>query len=158
MTPADASLIAAAIPRPVVYGWAAVVLAFCVVHEIRTRRRFRRFVAQTEAKLRDLERRTDESEARVEAEIARMRAEVDAYGAWSDANDRFFHHGLVAVSHLLGARALPERRACATVRSATKQRRSSEAPTWRPVAGHEEGSSPPSGSSPPPWPRRRSCH
>ena len=133
MTAHQASLLAAGIPRPLFYVWSAIVLAICFVGHIRIQRRYRRFVSETEAKLRRLEQRADEYEANVDAELARMRAELDAYGAWSDANDRFFHHGLVAVSHIIGARALPARRACATIRTATQERRRART-TWQPVA------------------------
>ena len=131
MTALGASLLAAGIPRPLFYAWSATVLVICFAGHIRMQRRYRRFVSETEARLQRLEQRSDECEARLEAEVARMHAELDAYGAWSDANDRFFHHGLVAVSHLIGARALPARRACATVRDVTRERRGT-APAWRP--------------------------
>lgn len=131
MTALQASLLAAGIPRPLFYVWSAIILAICCVGHVRIHRRYRRFVFETEARLRHLEERADEYEARVDAEVARMRADVDAYGTWSDANDRFFHHGLVAVSHMIGARALPARRACATERQSTQQRRMCET-AWRP--------------------------
>jgi len=124
VTALGASLLAAGIPRPLFYAWSAIALAICFVGHFRLQRRYRRFV-------REIERRADEYEARVDAELARMRAELDAYGAWSDANDRFFHHGLVAVSHLLGARALPTRRACISERRTTHEHRAA-APAWRP--------------------------
>lgn len=125
------SLLAADIPRPLFYVWSATILAICCVGHVTIHRRYRRFVSETEARLRHLEERADEYEARVDAEVARMRADVDAYGTWSDANDRFFHHGLVAVSHMIGARALPTRRACATERRSTQERRTHET-AWRP--------------------------
>ena len=132
MSAAIVPLLAAGIPKPLFSAWSAIILAICFVGHVRIRQRYRRFVRETEARLRHLERRADEYEARVDAEVARMRAEVDAYGTWSDANDRFFHHGLVAVSHLLGARALPARRACISERRSTHERRAT--PTaWRPT-------------------------
>ena len=131
MTADLASLLAAGIPKPMFYAWSALVIAVSVVGHLRLVRRCRRFVRETGARLQQLKRRSDEYEAKVEAELARMRAELDAYGAWSDANDRFFHHGLVAVSHLLGARALPERRTCMGERRSTPSRRAS-ATVWRP--------------------------
>ncbi|MDE0136062.1 MAG: hypothetical protein OXM54_14600 [Acidimicrobiaceae bacterium] len=132
MTADLASLLAAGIPRPLFYAWSAVVMAICMAGHLRILRRYRRFVRETETKLRLLEQRSDEHEARIDAEVARMRAELDAYGAWSEANDRFFHHGLVAVSHLLGARALPARRACISERRSTHERRATPT-TWRPT-------------------------
>lgn len=135
-----ASLLAAGSPRPLFYVWSAIVLAICLVGHLRIQRRYRQFVRETEAKLRRLEQRASEYEKRIDeqqetidAAVARMQAELDAYGAWSDANDRFFHHGLVAVSHLIGARALPARRACATMREATQERRLAKT-TWHPIA------------------------
>ena len=126
-----APLLAAGIPRPLFYAWSVLVMAVCVVGHLWIQRRYRRFVRETEAELRHLEQRADEYEERIDAEVAQMRAELDAYGAWSEANDRFFHHGLVAVSHLLGARALPARRACIGERRSTHGRRAT-ATAWRP--------------------------
>ncbi|WP_419946056.1 hypothetical protein [Candidatus Poriferisodalis sp.] len=131
MTADLASLLAAGIPRPLFYAWSALAIAISVVGHLRIQRRYRRFVRKTKAELRRLEQRADEYEKRVEAEVAQMRAELDAYGVWSEANDRFFHHGLVAVSHLLGARALPARRACIGERRSTHGRRAAPR-AWRP--------------------------
>jgi len=130
MTADLASLLAAGIPRPLFYAWSAIVLVICFVGHIRIQRRYRRFVTETEARLRHLEQRTGEYEARIDADLARMNAELDAYGAWSDANDRFFHHGLVAVSHLIGARALPARRACIGERRSAHERRATATAWW----------------------------
>ena len=155
VTALQASLLAADIPRPLFYAWSAIVLGICFVGHLRIQQRYRRFVKETKARLRHLERRTDEYEARIDAEVARMRAELDAYGAWSDANDRFFHHGLVAVSHLIGARALPARRACATVRAATHERRRT-VPAWRPRPEHAASSA--AGTSAAMRLQSRACH
>lgn len=141
-----ASLLAAGIPKPIFYASSAFFLIVYTLCHVRNVRRLRRLARETEAKLQRLEQRMDDYERRVDAEMAQMRAELDAYGAWSDANDRFFHHGLVAVSHLIGARALPARRACATVRAATHERRVTKA-TWRPLARDPSMI----------WAQRRSC-
>lgn len=133
MTAAYTSLLAAGIPTPNFVAWSAMFVTLSALCHFRNVQRLRRLATDTEAKLQRLEQRMDDYERRVNAEMAQMRAELDAYGAWSDANDRFFHHGLVAVSHLIGARALPARRACATVRAATHERRVTKA-TWRPLA------------------------
>lgn len=132
------SLLAAGIPKPIFYAWSAIIMTIYVVSHLRVQRRYRRFVGETEVKLQRLEheaseyeRRIDEHQATVDAELARMRAELDAYGVWSDANDRFFHHGLVAVSHLIGSRELHTRRVCATERRRTHERRATAA-AWRP--------------------------
>lgn len=131
MTADYASLLAAGIPKPIFYASSAFFLIVHTLCHVRNVRRLRRLARETEAKLRRLEQRMDDYERRVNAEMAQMRADLDAYGVWSDANDRFFHHGLVAVSHLIGARAMPARRACATVRAATRERRAAET-AWRP--------------------------
>lgn len=131
VTASLAPLLAVGIPRLLFYACSAIVLAICFVGHCRTERRYRRFVSETEARLRRLEQRADEYEQQLDAEVARMRAELDAHGAWSEANDRFFHHGLVAVSHLLGAKALPTRRACATERRGAHEQRAA-ATAWRP--------------------------
>ena len=129
---AAASLLAASIPKPMFIASAVVVLLIATANQAFLLRRCRRFVREAEAELRRLEQRADEYEERVDAELVQLRAELEAYGVWSDANDRFFHHGLVAVSHLLGARALPARRACASERRSTQVRRATET-AWRPV-------------------------
>ncbi|WP_419853640.1 hypothetical protein [Candidatus Poriferisodalis sp.] len=131
MTADYASLLAAGIPKPIFYAWSAILLAICVVSHFRNVQQLHQLSRETEAKLQRLEQRMDDYERRVNAEMAQIRAELDAYGVWSDANDRFFHHGLVAVSHMIGARAVPERRACAAVRAATQERRATET-VWRP--------------------------
>ena len=133
MTGASASLLAAGIPKPLFVAWSAIMLCFCVVSHLRLILRYRRLAVETEAKMQRLEQRMDEFERKTDAEIARMQAALNAYGTWSEANDRFFHHGLVAVSHLIGARAMPARRACASERQRTRERRSTET-AWRPVA------------------------
>ncbi len=132
MSTEAASLLAAGIPKPIFIAWSVAVLLIAAANQVLLLRRHRRFVRKTEAKLRRLEQRAEEYEESVAAEVAQMRAELDAYGAWSEANDRFFHHGLVAVSHMLGARALPARRACATERRRTSERRATET-AWRPI-------------------------
>ncbi len=131
MTAAHISLLAAGVPKPIFYAWTAIFLALYTVCHVRNVRRLRRLALDTEAKLQRLEQRMDDYERRVNAEIAQMRAELDAYGVWSDANDRFFHHGLVAVSHMIGARAMPARRTCASVRATTQEQRPTET-VWRP--------------------------
>ncbi|WP_419838914.1 hypothetical protein [Candidatus Poriferisodalis sp.] len=141
MTAGTVPLLATGVPVPVFVAWTAAVLLVAVGKQLLLLRSYRRFVRETEAKIRRLEQRSDEYEERVDAELAQLRAELDAYGAWSDANDRFFHHGLVAVSHMLGAKALPARRACATERLRTSERRATET-AWRPVP-IRTGSSPP---------------
>ncbi|WP_419841182.1 hypothetical protein [Candidatus Poriferisodalis sp.] len=136
-------MIPASIPFPLFLASLALMTTFCVVCQTRTLRRCRRFLQETRAEaksgLRQLEQRLEECEQRADAAIARMQAEIDAYGVWSDANDRFFHHGLVAVSHLLGARAMPARRACASERRVTQERRVTET-AWRPKATPAEHS------------------
>ena len=129
---AAASLLSGSVPIPMFIAAAVVVLLMTAAHQVFLIRHCSRLVREAEAELRRLEQRADEYEARIDAELVELRAEVDAYGAWSDANDRFFHHGLVAVSHLLGARALPARRACASERRSTQVRRATET-AWRPV-------------------------
>lgn len=151
---AAASLLAASIPMPMYIATAVVVLLITAGNQAFLLRRCRRFVRESEAKLRRLEQRADEYEERIEAELVQLRAELDAYGAWSDANDRFFHHGLVAVSHLLGARALPARRACASERRSTQVRRATET-AWRPVPIRTANSM--SSTRPPLQVRRRTC-
>ncbi len=131
MTAAHASLLAAGVPKPIFFAWSAIFLALSILCNVRNVRRLRRLATDTQAKLQRLEQRMDDYERRVNAEMAHMRSELDAYGVWSDANDRFFHHGLVAVSHLIGARAMPARRACASVRATTQERRATET-AWRP--------------------------
>ncbi len=131
MTAATA-LLAAGIPKPMFIAWSFIVLLIAAGNQVFLLRRHRRFVRKTEAELRRLDQKMDAYEQKVDAELAQMRAELDAYGAWSDANDRFFHHGLVAVSHILGARAMLTRRACAAERRSTQDRRAMET-AWRPV-------------------------
>ncbi|WP_419864883.1 hypothetical protein [Candidatus Poriferisodalis sp.] len=134
MTGDLASLLAAGVPRPLFYAWSVLVMAICVVGHLRIQRRYRRLVRKTEADLRRLGQRIDEYAKKIDeydADIMQIRAELDAYGAWSEANDRFFHHGLVAVSHLLGARALPARRACIGERRSTIVQQAT-ATAWRP--------------------------
>ncbi len=131
MTAAHVSLLAAGVPKPIFYAWTAIFLALYIVCHMRNVRRLRRLARDTEAKLQRLEQRMDDYERRVDAEMAQMRAELDAYGVWSDANDRFFHHGLVAVSHMIGARAMPARRACASERQRSREGRSTQT-AWRP--------------------------
>lgn len=131
MTADYASLLAAGIPKPIFMAWSAILLAICVVSHFRNVQQLHRLSRETEAKLQRLEQCMDDYEQRIDAEMAQMRAELDAYGVWSDANDRFFHHGLVAVSHLLGAKAMPERRACASERQRTRDRRATQT-VWRP--------------------------
>ncbi len=131
MTADHASLLAAGVPKTIFVAWSAGFLVLHVLCQLRNVKRLRRLGSETEAKLRRLEQRMDDYERNVDAEMAHMRSELDAYGAWSDANDRFFHHGLVAVSHMIGARAMPARRACASVRAATHERRTTET-AWRP--------------------------
>lgn len=131
VTADHASLLAAGIPTPIFIAWSAVFLALYVLCRLRNVQRLRRLATGTEAKLQRLEQRMDDYERRVNAEMAQMRAELDAYGVWSDANDRFFHHGLVAVSHMIGARALPARRACASERQRTHDRRATQT-VWHP--------------------------
>lgn len=142
MTGASASLLAAGIPKPLFVAWSAIMLCFCVVSHLRLMLRYRRLAVETEAKMQRLEQRMDEFERKTDAEIARMQADLNAYGTWSEANDRFFHHGLVAVSHLIGARAMPARRACASERQRTRERRSTET-AWRPVAPRAPNSAAP---------------
>ena len=142
MTAAAASLLAAGIPRPLFVAWSAIVLSCCVASHLRLMQRYRRLASETEAKFQQLEQRMDEYERKTDAEIARMQADLDAYGTWSEANDRFFHHGLVAVSHLIGARAMPARRACVSERQRTRERRSTET-TWRPLAPRAPNSAAP---------------
>ena len=125
------SLLAAGIPTPIFVAWSAFFLIVHMLCQLRNVRRLRRLARETEAKLQRLEQRMDAYERKVNAEMAQMRAELDAYGVWSDANDRFFHHGLVAVSHMIGARALPARRACASERHRTHDRRATQT-AWRP--------------------------
>ena len=152
---AAASLLAASIPMPIYIATAVVVLLITSANQAFLLRRCRRIVREADAELRRLEQRADEYEERIEAELVQLRAELDAYGAWSDANDRFFHHGLVAVSHLLGARALPARRACASERRSTQARRATET-AWRPVpirTGNSARSMPPAMRV-----QRRTCH
>ncbi len=131
MTADYTSLLAAGIPTPIFVAWSAIFVTLSALCHLRNVRRLRRLDRDTETKLQRLEQRMDDYERRVNAEMAQMRAELDAYGVWSDANDRFFHHGLVAVSHLIGAKAAPARRACASVRATTQDRRATET-VWRP--------------------------
>ncbi len=154
MTAAHASLLAAGIPKPIFFGWSAIFLALYILCHVRNVRRLRRLARETAAKLQRLEQRMDDYERRVNAEMAQMRSELDAYGVWSDANDRFFHHGLVAVSHMIGARALPARRACAAVRAATQDRRGTGA-AWhpKPVRAASSASAVPIAI----WAQRRTC-
>ena len=133
MTAAASPLLAASIPRPLLVVWLAILVCFCVVSHARLVLRYRQLASGTEAKFQQLEQRMDEYERKTDARLAQMQADLDAYGTWSEANDRFFHHGLVAVSHLIGARAMPARRACASERQRTRERRSTET-VWRPVA------------------------
>ena len=133
MTAAAASLLAAGIPRPLFVAWSAIVLSCCVASHLRLMQRYRRLASGTEAKFQQLEQRMDEYERKTDVRLAQMQADLDAYGTWSEANDRFFHHGLVAVSHMIGARAMPARRACASERQRTHERRSAQT-AWRPVA------------------------
>lgn len=142
MTAASASLLAAGIPKPLFVAWSAIVLSFCVASHLRLMQRYRRLASETEAKFQQLEQRMDEYERKTDAEIARMQADLDAYGTWSEANDRFFHHGLVAVSHLIGARAMPARRACVSERQRTRERRSTET-AWLPLAPRAPNSAAP---------------
>ena len=154
MTGGSASLLAAGIPTSLLSAWLAILLCFCVVSHLRLHLRCRRLDADTEAKFQRLEQRMDEFERKTEAEIARMQADLDAYGTWSDANDRFFHHGLVAVSHMIGARAMPARRACASERQRTHERRPAQT-AWRPVparAPNDAAPAPPTVRAP-----RRTC-
>ncbi len=139
MTAGYASLLAAGIPKPWFYAGLAIVMAICAIGHLRVLRRYRRFVRDTEAKLQRLEQRMDDYERKVDAEMAQMRAELDAYGVWSDANDRFFHHGLVAISHMIGARAMPARRACASERQRTHDRRATQT-VRRPTPGRAASS------------------
>ena len=132
MTGGSASLLAAGIPRLFLVGWLAILVCFCVVSHLRLVLRYRRLAVETEAKMQRFEERMDEFERKTNAEIARMQADLHAYGTWSEANDRFFHHGLVAVSHLIGARAMPARRACASERQRTHDRRPAQT-AWRPL-------------------------
>ena len=154
MTADYVALLAAGIPKPIFYAWSAFFLIVHMLCHLRNVRRLRRLARETEAKLQRLEQRMDDYERRVNAEMAQMRAELDAYGAWSDANDRFFHHGLVAVSHLLGAKAIPERRACASERQRTHDRRATQT-VWRPKPARAANSA----SAPPTALRvqRRTC-
>ena len=131
MTAGDASLLAAGVPMPIFLALATAFVAVCVACHLRMLLRLRRLASDTEAKLQQLERRMADYEQKVDAEMAQMRSELDAYGAWSDANDRFFHHGLVAVSHMIGARAMSARRACASERKRTHDRRATQC-AWRP--------------------------
>ena len=133
MTAAAAPLLAAGIPKPLFVAWSAILVCFCVVSHLRLVLRYRQLAVATEAKMDQFEQRMDEYERKTDAKLAQMQADLDAYGTWSDANDRFFHHGLVAVSHLIGARAMPARRACASERQRTRERRSTQT-AWRPVA------------------------
>ena len=125
------SLLAAGIPTPIFVAWSTIFVTLSALCHLRNVQRLRRLATDTEAKLQRLEQRMDDYERKVNAEMAQMRAELDAYGVWSDANDRFFHHGLVAVSHMIGARALPARRACASERQRTHDRRATQT-VWRP--------------------------
>ena len=127
----DASLLAAGIPKPIILAWSAIILVLYILCRLRNVQRLRRLASDTEAKLQRLERRMDDYERKIDADVAQMRAELDAYGVWSDANDRFFHHGLVAVSHMIGAKAMPVRRACASERKRTHDRRATQT-EWRP--------------------------
>ena len=144
MTAAGTSLLAAGIPKPLFVAWSALVLSFCVVSHVRLMLRCRRLASATEAKFQQLEQRMDEYERKTDARLAQMQADLDAYGTWSDANDRFFHHGLVAVSHMIGARAVPARRACASERQRTHERRPAQT-AWRPVPARA-----PNGAAPKP--------
>ena len=139
---------------PLFVAWSAIVLTCCVSGHVRLMRRYRRLAVETEAKMQHFEQRMDEYERKADAEMARMQADLEAYGAWSDANDRFFHHGLVAVSHLIGARAMPARRACASERQRTHELRTART-AWRPVparAPNDAAPAPPTLRAP-----RRTC-
>ncbi len=139
VTADGASLLAAGIPKPIFVAWSAIFLVLLFVCQLRSVQRLRRLAGDTEAKLQRLEQRMDDYERRVDAEMAQMRAELDAYGVWSDANDRFFHHGLVAISHMIGARAMPARRACASERQRTHDRRATQT-VRRPTPGRAANS------------------
>jgi hypothetical protein len=153
VTAAHASLLAAGIPKSILIGWSTMFLVLHIVCQCRSMQRLRRLRIDTEAKLKRLEQRMDDYERRVVAEMAQMRAELDAYGAWNDANDRFFHHGLVAVSHIIGARAMPARRACSSERQRTSGLRGSGA-VWRPIPAAAD----PAAISPPAMRvQRRTC-
>ncbi|WP_419932065.1 hypothetical protein [Candidatus Poriferisodalis sp.] len=154
MTGPLGSLLTASIPTPLVVAWSVLLLLHCTMSHRRLLRRCRRLASEARADAESLRQEFNDYKREIDAEVARMRAELDAYGAWSEANDRFFHHGLVAVSHLLGARALPARRACATVRAATRERRDA-APAWRPRPSRSAGSA----ATSPPMMRipRRTC-
>ena len=154
MTAAMHALFAVGMPKSALVVWSVLITMLSIGIQIGVLRRYRRFVRKTEAELRRLEQKMGDYEQKVDAELVQMRAELDAYGAWSDANDRFFHHGLMAVSHILGARAMPARRACAIERRSTQGRRAMET-AWRPVPIRSANSM--ASTRPPLRSRRRTC-
>ncbi len=131
MTGSLGSLLTASIPTPLVVAWSVLLLLHGTMSHRRLLRRCRRLASEARADTESLRQEFNDYKREIDAQVARMRAELDAYGAWSEANDRFFHHGLVAVSHLLGARALPARRACFSERRSAHKRRAT-ATAWRP--------------------------
>ncbi|WP_419923076.1 hypothetical protein [Candidatus Poriferisodalis sp.] len=132
MTATAVSLLAAGIPKSMLIAWSALVSALSIGGLMVQYLRYRRFVADTEAELKDLRKQLSEHQREVNARLEQMQAEVDAHVTWSEASSRFLHHGLTAISYRIGAKSTSNLRACISEHQRSHQREEAT-PAWRPV-------------------------
>ena len=132
MTATAVSLLAAGIPKSMLIAWSALVSALSIGGLKVQYFRYRRFVKDTEAELKDLRKQLLDHQREVNTRLEQMQAEVDAHVTWSEAGSRFLHHGLTAISYRFGAKGTSHLRACISEHRQTHEREEA-APVWRPV-------------------------
>ena len=132
MTATAVSLLAAGIPKSMLIAWSALISALSIGGLKVQYLRYRRFVKDTEAELKDLRKQLSDHQREVNTRLEQMHAEVDAHVTWREAGSRFLHHGLTAISYRFGAKGTSNLRACISEHRQTHEREEA-APVWRPV-------------------------
>ncbi|WP_420443551.1 hypothetical protein [Candidatus Poriferisodalis sp.] len=132
MTAAMDALFAVGIPRSALVVWSVLITMVSIGSQIEVLRRYRRHVLRAKTELASLRQLLKEFKREVYADLARMQAEVDAHSVWSEASNRFLHHGLAAISQRNSSRGSTAQRACVAEHRDTHGRRTA-APTWRPI-------------------------
>ncbi|WP_420626693.1 hypothetical protein [Candidatus Poriferisodalis sp.] len=126
------ALLAVGIPKSALVVWCVLVTMLSIGIQLELLRRYRRHVTHSKAELQALRQRLADFKREVDADLARMQAEVDAHVVWSEASSRFLHHGLVAISQRSSSSGSTAHRACVTEHRGTHGRRAASS-TWRPI-------------------------
>ncbi|WP_423922838.1 hypothetical protein [Candidatus Poriferisodalis sp.] len=132
MTAAMDPLLAVGISKSALVVWSVLITMLSIGIQLELLRRYRLHVTHSKAELQSLREHLDDFKREVDADLARMQAEVDAHVVWSEAGSRFLHHGLVAISQRNSSNGSTAHRTCVAEHRDTHGRRTA-ALTWRPI-------------------------